>query len=528
MNLAEISVIFCLVNIFLLVIFVIIQNNIENPPSIKSLLMYLIPSNLIIMIMMSLVGFSASEFLMSLHQAFLRDASTWYIYSIVLWILAIVFVSAALRYDFHVIARIENRRYFFILGFYLLVAFLIWIPFGFDTVGDIETWAPKDYLLNGVPSERLAVEMVSRLSAHMIRVIAHIISPYDFVGMHIVHMVLFACKGIFLFGILKKFRVSDSVSFGIGLLFMIYPTDTEIMSLRGFVLITSVVFHLFALYLFLLYREHPTRTHLIAFFIILFLSVTSNEYGYLHILFVPLLLLILEKRISYRWFSLSFIWYLIPVWHICYYYLVLKSVPTHLGEEYFGTYTTLSEEIPLIFQTITRTIDLLLGGNWVRALDNPFPIVYAVVSLLALVLFALLYDKLTKDEGFQDDSYRRLFSYLLIGFCILLIAPLFFGLIPERRGSGSDWRIYTFGSIGSAIVVFTFIKLLLYTVFHKLNYQLVTVVIFSVFVGVSMNHTLHKHAEFRELVEGRKNFFWSVKDNIADAQPNTNWVILHV
>ena len=103
------------------------------------------------------------------------------------------------------------------------------------------------------------------------------------------------------------------------MLFMVYPVNSGLMSLRSFPMQFSMLSLLVAVYLVLDYPKNPSGWHLLGIWLSLIFNITSNESAYaIDPVIVPLLWWLRRQRRSWRNFNLTVIWYLFPTAKIAY------------------------------------------------------------------------------------------------------------------------------------------------------------------------------------------------------------------
>ena len=72
---------------------------------------------------------------------------------------------------------------------FLMLLLMLYLPFGFDSVGQWEEWVSYAYL-EGRPS-KIGVELVSRVWLLVPHALVTVISPDSFAGFHVVNVLMF-------------------------------------------------------------------------------------------------------------------------------------------------------------------------------------------------------------------------------------------------------------------------------------------------------------------------------------------------
>ena len=137
----------------------------------------------------------------------------------------------------------------------------------------------------------------------------------SFAGYHILNLLMFWGQLVFLYGIFRKLKVAPLFAFLTVILFLVYPVNSGLMSLRSFPMTFSKLSLLAAVYLALEIRNNPSRLNLLGVFLALLLNVGSNEIAYAVIAVIPLLWWWRNPRLTWTTenVNLSVIWYLAPM-----------------------------------------------------------------------------------------------------------------------------------------------------------------------------------------------------------------------
>ena len=93
-----------------------------------------------------------------------------------------------------------------VCGTFFAFVFLLFLPFGFNSIGHWEAWGYRAYL-EGQHSQNVAYELATRFWVMVPHLLATIIGPDSFVGFHLVHLLIFWAKLTLLYGILRKLKV---------------------------------------------------------------------------------------------------------------------------------------------------------------------------------------------------------------------------------------------------------------------------------------------------------------------------------
>ena len=202
--------------------------------------------------------------------------------------------------------------------------FLLYLPFGFDSAGHWEEWIIHGYAEGGTLSF-YRTETVSRLIVTLPHTLAYLISSESFLGYHIVNFLFYTLEMLFLYGILRLLGVAPLYAFLMTILFLVYPVNSSLMTLRRLPKNFSVMTILLATLLMLDYCRRPRRLALLGVWLALTYSVYTNETGFAVILFVPLLWWLRNGSWDWRKVNLTASWYLVPAFKVAYFVLLLLT-----------------------------------------------------------------------------------------------------------------------------------------------------------------------------------------------------------
>lgn len=354
---------------------------------------------------------------------------------------------------------LEQRRHtdLLVCGGYLAFLLLLFLPAGFDSIGHWETWNYRAWL-EGQFSWNVSYELTTRFWVAVPHLLATIISPDSFVGFHVTHLLIIWGKLVLLYGILRKLKFSSLFAFLATMLFMLYPVNTALLSLRSLPNQFSIMSLLAAGYLILDYRGNPTRLKLLGIWLALTFNVVTNETAYALILVAPTLWI--RRRVAWQAANLSLIWYLLPAGKIAH-LLLLSS----LNQPFYNS-TFLERGVGteggVIGSVALRLLDVFwhtLVEAWGDALlafdESP----WLPQTLIALALIAAIGGYLWRqddDRKLPDVSRAR--RTLLFG--IVFVIPAVGVLIWLDQYSGDLWRMYFYVPIGAAIVLASAIALI--------------------------------------------------------------------
>ena len=347
-----------------------------------------------------------------------------------------------------------------ILGCFFVVL-VLYLPFGFDSSAHWEAWIVHGYAEGGTLSF-YATEAVSRPWVNVPRTLAYLFSSETFIGYHIVNFLLYAGEMTFLYIILRQLGVSPLYAFLTTVLFIVYPVNDDLMTLRRLPNNFSVMSLLLATVLFLDYCKRPKRLTLLGMWLALLYCVNSNETGYVIILVVPCMLWLRDRRLTWRNVNLSALWYLAP-------FLKLGSVILLLatGRDFYQsgllrngaeTEGAASSVIETFFEVLSLVYRQTFISGWGDALNTlnmnqwwlPTLVIVAGVGLIA-------WYHISQTPAEPARPRRQILGALIAGLALIIAAIGLLMWVPFYRED--SWRMYMFVPIGAAVAVFSLILL---------------------------------------------------------------------
>lgn len=338
-------------------------------------------------------------------------------------------------------------------GAFMLFLLLLYLPFGFDSVGHWESWGYRAYL-EGQHSWNVEYELNTRFWVMTPHLLANIIAPDSFVGFHLAHLLILWAKLALLYGILRVLGFTRLHAFLTTMLCMVYPVNSDLMSLRSLPNQFSVMALLAAAFLMLEYREKPSRWHLLGIWLGLLFNVASNETAYAIILAAPALWVSRRPRWGWRNANLTVVWYLFPAGKIAY-LLLLSSLNMRFYNSYVferGLYSSGvgADALGAVIGRLAEVYRHTFAGSWAEALHAPGAGNWLAPSLAMLTLVGAVSWYLA---GSGDTDAREAENNAMASLAcgLLFVMPAVGILIWLPQYAGDLWRMYFYVPIGAAI-----------------------------------------------------------------------------
>lgn len=385
------------------------------------------------------------------------------------------------------------------MAIFFVFLLLLFLPFGFDSIGHWEEWVINAYF-EGRPS-KLGAELTSRIWVVAPHALAYAIDSESFVGYHLVNLFMFWGKLALMYGILRHLSFSPVYAFLTTMLFMVYPVNSALISLRSFPMQFSMLGLLAAVYLALDYRRNnPSRLLLIGIWLGLIFNIASNESAYVLILLTPLYWWARSRsRASWGKFNWTVLWYLFPACKIIYLFgLVATSqdfYPRGRISRLLAADSAGSPVVTQLIQNLARVYENTAHVAWAEAFDSlrleAFFIGWTLLMVAVVAGAAAFLAHVQCGRTFPANKDAALM--VLAG--ILFIVPSVAVLIWFEDHNDDLWRMYFYVPIGAAVAVFGLSSLLA----SMLGSARARSIIVSAFLLALMipatNRLLHQHAQ---------------------------------
>ena len=328
---------------------------------------------------------------------------------------------------------------------------------GIDSIGQWESWEFQAYFEGR--DARAGGELLSRFWLRAPAALAMVISPDSFVGYHMVNGAMFWGMLLFFYAIMRRLRAPAWLAFLATVLFLVYPVNSKLMSLRSVSITLGKMALLAAVFLALDLRAKPDRLRLLGLWVMLLLNLGTSEYGLVLVLVCPLL----WWARSWPSFNLTLIWYLAPVVKLAQVALLVVDARTIYGLRFFAEkrvddFVSLERASAFLDSAAAAYLQTFVVG-WQEALgalgqDGWLAPGAAILGLVGIVALYLSRDS----NPAALPSNRRLTVGLIGG--LLFILPSIAVLVLLGIYTGGLWRAYAYVPIGAAIAVMSLLALL--------------------------------------------------------------------
>lgn len=430
---------------------------------------------------------------------------------------------------------------FALLPHWLVAAFclavltaILWLPFGLNVMGIREEWISRAFFADDLNPSWGGGELMTRPGVVPMIAAAHYLTPDNFVGYNLVHAAFFLGKGILLYLLVRRLLPGGTaIALLAAALFIVYPADAGLMTLRATHIHGAVFFYLLALYLLVLYWDRPRPVMLVGMWLALGISTSAYEAGYALVAVSPLVLVWLEKRLSRRVVRVALLWYLPPLISLANLAYHMFSQPLTIQNRVLeaGIAAGDREDTSLLAEMVSGTIvayERHFALGWQQAVNlvmhNRLYTALAGAAAALVFVAALLVRPSASQETSRSIGWFGRWAGLLIA---LGVAVVFLGIVvylPTTRRY-VDWRVYYYSSAGAAIAVSAAVMFLSRLAGRRAAY-IVFSLLMSALIGLSVVRTLHQHAAFRDVGRDEQYVLGSIAAQAPGLQRPAHFLLM--
>ena len=344
------------------------------------------------------------------------------------------FVGAALALVLYLSIALEavwqgmrHRRVadFVAVGGFLLFIVLLYLPFGFDTIGHWEEWFGRGFV-EGFERSRTSTELSTRFWLLLPHAAGYLIDSESFASYNALYALFLWGKLALFYGILRYLGVWKLYAFLTTIMFAVYPVDGGLMYLRSIGLQFSFLTLLTAIYLVLHYLRNPTRWHLTGVWLALALSVGVYEAQYALILVLPLLWWYRIRKPRLCEFNLTIVWYLVPALKLAYMVLIAGTGRAFYRSNYVyaGTEVRVDSLIPTTIDSLLEVYRRTFVLGWGDALADLGRNSWLPLTLVMLALVGSITWYLWRREDVKRNANERHLIYSFMTGMLLIVSAV--------------------------------------------------------------------------------------------------------
>ena len=401
------------------------------------------------------------------------------------------------------------------------------LPLGFDSIAQWENWILHSYIEGGSPGF-FGTELVSRFMALAIRMPAYWLSSESFLGYNLVNCLTLAGTTVVFYGILRLLGLAPLFAFLMALLFMTYPVNPMLLSLRSNLINFSRLSFFLAVFCMLDFKRNPRRMALAGCWIALLYNVSTYETAYPLILLTPLLWW-LARAASRRNVILTSMWCLIPLFKGAHLLLLYAT-----GRDFYqsgllrgGSQTaeTMLDTLASIFEPARRVISYSFVEGWQDALKSLDGDLWwgSILILLAIAGGVACYLVRQSDLS-RWPAARDVGKTVLTGFVVVPVSAVALLWLPLY--AGDLWRPYLYVPLGASIALIG-VALAVTTPIRNLKYrQLALIAVWLALLIPALSRLQLQGRSFVESADQKARILHQVLEIAPSVEPTTQLLIV--
>ncbi|MCY4018704.1 MAG: hypothetical protein OXG39_04795 [Chloroflexi bacterium] len=412
------------------------------------------------------------------------------------------------------------------IAVFFVFPLLLYLPFGFDSIGHWEEWVINAYF-EGRPS-KFSFESLTRSWSSVPHALAHFITSESFAGYHLVSLFMLWGKLALFYGIMRKLRFAPLYAFLVALLYMAYPVNSMLLSLRSMPMHFSMFGLLAAFYLALDYQTRPSRLAMLGMWLGLLFNIGTNESGYALILSLPLLFWYHKRLPQRRNVSLTFNWFLFPASKAIFLLLLASHRIAFYGWDYLDTEESaqsLAQVAGRLLSDLAAVYETTFVSGWGDAIASLQQSAWFgwVALLLAPVILTAIY--LQRASGAPRLPNAR--AGLALTIVALAGIALSVGvLIWFDRFSKDLWRLYFYLPIFAAITVFAIMVFLTARWGSVAQRHFLHIVLFLLLMIPATNRLLRQHERITNSADVKARVLLSMMEQAPAFDANAIAIML--
>gem|GEM_PF-1552723 len=352
-----------------------------------------------------------------------------------------------------------------ILGCLLLIGTVLWAPRGLKTTGLVEDWSFYQAFDQGLsPFNQGITGQPTRPFLLLSYALGYWLTPNSFVGLNLVSIVFFACKGFFLYTLLRQLLPSNRLfAMVAAFLLVIYPSDTSLVTSRYASYQLMVVFFLLSLNFFVWYWRRPHRLILFGMGVFQLLCLGTYETALPIFFVVPLILIWLQKSITRRVLRVAAFWYVIPSVILPWMVIMLSKGGSYQSAVLNADASlSMGDRLSSYWVNFIRAYTRNFFEGWSQAFSTVQWGTRSIwIGLAAAVVIAIvLFIGLRRTSPDDNDQPVKMIDYLLLfvaGCAIIGLGFLLYLPLPHRTFND---RVFLLSSIGAVVSVVSFLFLI--------------------------------------------------------------------
>ncbi len=448
----------------------------------------------------------------------------WQIFGLVL--AGLVFIPLVFEYCRQGIRK-RLRADFLVIGVFVVFILLLYLPFGFDSIGQYEEWVKRAFL-EGRPS-RMDREVLLRFFGLYPDAFADTLSTNSFTGLHLLNFLIYGGKLTLFYVILRRLGVDRLSAFVTTIVFMVYPVNSSLMSLRSVTVSMSLLTLLAAINLAMDYLRKPGRLRLLGIWLALILTLFVYENAFVIILVVPLLWLLRGPRKTWQNFNMTAIWYLVPTLKIVYLLILASGGLRFYGIQYVlgpvRADRNILETVSYYAGVIADVYRQTLWDGWREAITVMGENTYLAHTLMAVALTAIVMLLLAIDKRASALPSRRAAMFWLAGGLVFILPSIGVGMWIDKYHT-EFWRLYVNVPFGASIAFFGLLLLLTEPIRRSRIRKTLVIVASLLLILPATSRLFVQQAYFNDSANAKASILWQIVEQVPHYESNARLALV--
>ena len=259
------------------------------------------------------------------------------------------------------------------------------------------------------------------------------------------------------YGILRLLRVAPLFAFLVAILFMVYPVNPMLLSLRSMLNNCSRLAFFLAIFYMLDFKRNPRRLTLACCWLALLYNVGNYETGYPLIFAAPLLWWLTRPNSFRRNVILTGMWYLIPLFKGAYMLLLFLTerdfYQSGLLRGGSQTQRTIQEVFAGVLEATRNVLSYTFVEGWQEALKSiEADLWWGSILMLLVLAGGVAWYLVRQSDTSRRSAARDIGGSVLIGFLLIPVSAVALLWLPLY--AGDLWRPYIYVPLGASIALF--------------------------------------------------------------------------
>ncbi len=459
----------------------------------------------------------------------------FYVHLVALVLAALVYLPMAIDKARGTWLRREWSDFVALLGLTAAVL-IVYLPFGFESVGQWEEWVSKA-AFEHAHSEAFIGEYATRPFVDMPRTLATLIDSESFVGHHIVNCANIALLSIFTYGVLRKLGVRKLYAYLIAALALAFPINDMLLATRYSTGTSSALWIMLACYCALDFLESNRWRSLAGCALALLLNIGTYEAGFALLLVMPFILWLRRGTTSWRRVNLALLFYLavsLKAFWVLWLYATGRPVFAFrtIDALFSADASSQSSLLDGFTDGLASIYYQIYFGGWRTAFESLavndwwLPTLTAVCCLSA----AALYLSRQPDET-PEPALRRIVQGTLLGFALIVPAT---GIMILLKGVpsaiailvGRASNIMTYAPAVAAVSVICLLLLLLAKLRDLHSRDLLLIALTTALLLLGMSKLFVAHGDLTDKAHAKAKVFYRILTEVPLLEPNSYLMVM--